>query len=337
MQIKKWVMLLIMLPLISGCSSYVHKRFLESLYQDRLDTDGSFPSLVAKLEYNDKRQLLAVGRESGSIEVWDINKSRSKIDIKAHEYPANMITFASDGVTFFSGSTFERSAKIWNARTGKFLHKIRDMRGPVGATPDSDIFVIANGEQLRLFNLSRKSLLPGKYASSGTVTSMATDASSRLIAIGTENGFIEIWKYTESGKTEALEKVSSVRPYSSGDWVVGLQFSEDGSSLYSVARFGTIYEWDPGTLEKRRAVPTVLKHIYSTDFYREKNMLVLAGTEKMIGPGPSTVEVISLTRNESRVYQVETNLARVEILPPLSAFVMVQGRTVNAFELPFRK
>lgn len=334
MQIKKWVIILILLPFISGCAGIVHKRFVQNFSNERQGTDGSFSNLVANLAYNDKKQLLAVGFESGQIEIWDINKTHSKIGFKAHEYPASMISFTADGTALFSSSKFEESTKIWSVKSGALIQAIRKMKGPVGTTPNKNIYVVANGEYVSLYNLSREIIFPEKYPSGGLITAIATDVSSGLIAIGSESGTIEVWRYSESMGTKVLVKVSSVRAYSLGDWVVGLQFSSKGDSLYSVARFGAINEWAPETMEKRRTVPTAFKHIFSAAFYREEDMLSLAGNELKNSLGASAVEVISLATNESRIYPISTNFARVEILPPLSATIAVESRSAKTYELP---
>jgi len=337
MQLNRWIIVLILLPFISGCAGMVHKRFVQNFSKERQETDGSFSSLIASLKYNEKKQFLAVGLESGQIEIWDINKSHSKIEFKAHEYPANMLSFTSDGAILFSGSKFEQSAKLWNVKTGELIQTIRKMKGPVSTTPDKDIYVVANGDYVSLYNLSRGIIYPEKYASGGLITVMASDDSSGLVAIGSESGTIEVWRYTKNKGNKALVKVSSARPYSNGDWVVGLQFSPRGKSLYSIARFGSFSEWDPVTFEEKKSVPTVLKHIYSTSFYRDKNILALAGTEEKPGLGSASVEVISLDTNESTVYRLNISLAMVEILPPLSSFIASQGKLTSVQKLPRKK
>jgi len=334
MHVKKWAILLFLLPFIAGCAGMVHKRFVKNFTSDRQETDGSFSSLISNLKYNDKKQHLVVALESGQIEIWDVNKTHSKIAFKAHEYPANMLAFTNDGTALFTGSKFEESTKLWNVRTGELIQTIRKMKGPVGATPNKNIYVVGNGEYVSLYNLSRDIIYPEKYASGGLITAIACDESSGLIATGTEAGTIEVWKYSENKGTAALAKVTSVRPYATGDWIVGLEFSARGDSLYSVARFGSFNEWEPKTLEKKKSMTTALAHIFSTSFYKDKKQLAIAGTEGKPGLGPTTIEVISLATNESRLYRLNISLAMVEILPPLSSFIASQGQLTSVQALP---
>ena len=307
---------------------------MQDFVKDSQRSDGSFSNLVVKLKYNELENYLVVSRDSGSIDIWNTGKPKSKHEIKAHKYRANSITFTSDGKAFFSSSSFENSTKLWNAETGKLVHWIRDMTGPVGATSNNQFYVIANSGQFRLFDNKQGLLLPEKYTSEGVVTAIAADVSSGLIAIGTESGTLELWKYSENKGLPSIKKVSSFKPYETGNWVVGLQFSASGKALYSVARFGSIDEWSPSTLEKRRSAPTLLKYVYSTAFSPDGNLLGLAGTKEKVGTGAGSVEVISLATGKSSAFQVNTNLAVVEFLPPVSSLIVSQNRSAGVFVLP---
>jgi len=132
----------------------------------------------------------------------------------------------------------------------------------------------------------------------------------------------------------SIKKVSSFRPYEMGNWVVGLQFSAGGKALYSVSRFGSIDEWSSVNLEKQRSVPTILKYVYSTAFSQDGNLLGLAGTKEKVGAGAGSVEVISLVTGESSAFQINTNLAVVEFLPPVSSLIVSQNRSAGVFVLP---
>ena len=332
MQIIKWVILLILLPFISACSTPVQKGFLQNFNKDSQESDGSFSNLIVNMKYDEKNNLLVVSHDSGSIDIWNTNKLQSKRVIKAHKYRANSLAF--DGKAFFSSSTFENSTKLWNTDTGELLQLIRDMTGPVSTTPSNQFYVIANSRHVRLFDAKQMLLLPEKYSCEGVITAIATDASSGLIAIGTESGTIEVWQYSEIKGVPAIKKVTSFKPYEIGDWVVGLQFSPVGKSLYAVTRFGSIDEWTSHTLEKRRSLPTTLKYVYSAAFSRDSNSLGLAGTEEKVGSGPGSIEVISLATGKSMAFHVNTNLAVVEFLPPISAFIAALNKSTGVFALP---
>ncbi|MGZ5008581.1 MAG: WD40 repeat domain-containing protein [Methylobacter sp.] len=326
--------LLISLSLLSIYSKGIHKDFLTNFSEDSKTSDNYFESLVVNLKYDDKEKYLVVGHESGKIDIWDAKEALSKREIKAHEHRANLITFTSDGNSFFSNSYFETSTKLWSAKTGELLHLIPDTRGPVCATPNENIYLIANNEYIRFFDNERKLLLPEKYVLGGVVTAMATDIASELIAIGTASGSIEVWQFSENKEKLSIRKISSVKPYDTGNWIVGLQFSSNGKNLYSVARSGSIDEWTIKTFEKRRSIGTPLKHINSVAFLQASELLALGGTVDNVGVGDSFVEVISLSTEKSSIYIANTKLTIVEFIPPLAKLIASQYKSTKVLSLP---
>jgi len=329
----KTLYILALILIGSGCSSGIHKDFILNLMKDSKSNDDSFKSLVVSLAYDDKRKYLLVGHESGNIDIWDAKEPQSKREIKAHDYRANWITFASDGNSFFSNSYFEKSTKLWSAKTGELLHSIPDTRGPVCSTSDENIYLVGQSSHVRIFDYERRVLLPEKYESSGVILAMAMDVASQQIAIGTGSGTIEIWTFLRSNGKPSLQKTLIAKPYSTGDWVVGLQFSPDGATLYSVARSGLVDEWTARSLERNRSISTTLKHIHSVAFFRSKEFLALGGTEDKVGVGGGSVELVSLTTGTSTTHRVNTNLPVVEFLPPLATLISVQSRSIEAYPL----
>lgn len=314
---------------VSGCSSTVHKDFIESLVKDSRNNDGSFKSTVVSLAYNDWGKYLAVGHESGSIDIWDAKQRASKREIKAHDYRANLLAFTSDGSSFFSNSYFEQSTKLWSATTGELLHSISDTRGPVCPTLDKHIFLVGQSARFRMFDLERKMLLPEKYETSGVILVMTMDVASQQIAIGTASGSIEIWKYLRNDGNPSFRRMLTSKPYDTGNWVVGLQFSTDGTTLYSAARSGVVDGWNTRSLEKQRAIPTTLKYIHSVANIEGKGLLVLGGTTDPQGLSGGFVEVVDLGPGTSTIYPVNTSLPVVAFIPPLAALITAQSRSIK--------
>lgn len=325
--------LIALIFIVSGCSSSIHKDFIPNFIKDSRSNDGSFKNLVVSLAYDDKGKYLVVGHESGNIDIWDAKMPRSKREIKAHDYRANWITFSSDGNSFFSNSYFEESTKLWSAKTGELLHSIPNTRGPVCITSDESIYLVGQSSQIRIFDTQRKILLPEQYESSGVILVMAVDIASRQIAVGTASGTIEVWKFLGGNGNASLQKTLSAKPYATGDWVVGLQFSPDGAMLYSVAKSGLVDEWKARSLERNRTISTTLKHIHSVAFFRGKELLALGGTEDKVGVGGGSVALVTLTAGTSTIYRANTNLPIVEFLPSLATLIAAQSRTIEAYPL----
>ena len=297
--------------------------------------EGSLEKQITSLAYHGKSKYLVVGYESGTIAIWDAKEAGSKRVVKAHPYRTNRITFSSDGTKFFSNSSIEPSTKLWSAKTGELLLILPDTRGPVCATPYTDIYLIgtSNSSTTRFFDLARHTLLPDEYESSDVVETMAMDRTSERIAIGTASGTIEVWKFGRIDGTPMLEWVAGAKPYATGNWVVGLQFSPGGDSLYSVSGSGMVDEWTSVTMTKRRSLQTTLGGIHSTVFLPDKSLVSLAGSSDKQGFRAGVVEVISLATGKSTQYPSTTNFPVATFLPDLSSLIMTHFRSIQMHPL----
>jgi hypothetical protein len=213
---------------------------------------------------------------------------------------------------------------LWDTESGRLLMSIAGARGPSGATPDPNFYVVADSSMFRLFDFRAKSILPDEYPSTGVPTSLTTDVASRQIAVGTASGTIDVWTFVRTAGKPTLNLVSSQHPYDVGDWVVGLQFSRDGSTLYAVTRSGLVDEFDSVSLKKKRSLQSSLKYVHSAEFIESKNTLALAGTRDEVGLNDPWLEVISLSNGNSQLYPSNFNLAVLKYVPPLSSVLAIQ-------------
>lgn len=340
MQHIRLVILLISLLILSACSTTVHKDFLQSLTSSQ-KTDGSRPRVVVSLKYSEKEKTLLVGHESGDIEIWDATKAKSMHEIKAHGYRANSLAFSADGKAFFSNSYFENETKLWDVKSGELISSIPTTKGPVSVTSDSRFYIIASNAELRIFDYQNRALLPGKFKfSHDVVTAMAYDFSTDKVAVGTASGTIQILSFSVKEGKPNIEKISNANPYETGNWVVGLQFSDNGRSFYSVARFGSIDEWSTQPLKIKRSLPTGLKNIHAAAFMLDKGFLALSGTGEYVYPksGTGYLELISLTNAVNSTHKLTTNYpGPIEFLYPFSAVISAESYSMEMYPLPREK
>ena len=327
--LRCFILLLTPLLFLSGCSTKLHKDFLPNFIKN----NQRFEDRVVSLQFNDKEKFLAVGHESGSVDIWDAKEAFSKRVIKAHKHRANLLAFSTDGNTLFSNSYFEDTTRLWDARTGELLNAIPATRGPVSISPDERYYLIANSGDAQFFDYERKLLLPGKFRCEGVITAMASDISSGQIAVGTASGTIQVWKFSLRDDNPTLEVISQAKPYPMGDWVMALQFAPNGRSLYSVARFGSVDEWILNTFEKRRSIPITLKQIMSSAFMPDGALLAVAGTSDAGGASVGSVQIVSLLDEISSSYRADTNWPVIEFLPPLSSLIAAQYRSIAIHKL----
>lgn len=332
-----YIALLTSLLFLSGCATHIHKDFLQNFTKSQ-KTDGSRPRVVVSLVYNEKEKLLLVGHESGSIEIWDAKKSLSMREIKAHDYRANLLAFSADGKAFFSNSYFENVTKLWDVQSGELICSIPNTRGPVSITSDKRFHVIANGDELRIFDSGINTLLAESYKFPFyTITAIAYDISTDQVAIGTDSGEIQILRFSVIKGRPTLEKVSNAKPYPMGNWVVGLQFSKSGRNLYSVARFGSIDEWSTQPFKIKRSLPIVLKNVHAVAFMPSKGLLALSGTEEQVFPGTDFgfVKVIPLDGGIPSTFKMSMKYpGTIEFLPPLASVLSAESYSMEVYTLP---
>lgn len=295
----------------------IHPRFLESFTQDLLETwyAGKFPKVTA-LAYNG-RSVLLVGRETGDIEVWDMQRENAVRFIpRAHRQRVTSLSFSPDGNTFFSSSAGRDGVKVWNGQTGGLLHSITDLRdsdlrhmtpgslGPAIAVDDDALYLVTDISEILFFDSRTKILYPQtrpeqetieKYRGlpgdpgkdppavrpnrrlSEAVYSMAVDRERGLVAVGTNSGSIHLYQYNFTDEIPGLELVNSFKPDRDGSKALALNFSTEEGTLYSVDRTGKIDEWSVPGLLKIKSIPLDWSNVTAAEFLPESDLLALAG------------------------------------------------------------
>jgi WD40 repeat protein len=273
-----------------------------------------------------------VGHESGDIDIWDIKQALSKRTINAHGYRANVLAFNRQGDAFFSNSNFENETKLWDAETGKLVTSIPFTSGPVCGTSDERFYIIANSDQLRIFDYRSKTLLRDTYRFSyDVVTQIAYDNTSDRIAVGTASGTVQILQFSIDNDRPKLQMISRAAPYGMGNWVIGLQFADEGRKLYSVARQSySVDEWEVQPLQIKHSHSTTLQNIASAAFMFDQGLFVLAGART--NPfAPGLIEIHSLSAGKAWMFEANTNLPVVEILSPTSLVISAQQQSAETY------
>ena len=122
-----------------------------------------------------------------------------------------------------------------------------------------------------------------------------------------------------------------------GNWVIGLKFSDNGRSLYSVAKLGPIYEWSTRPLKIKRSLPTTLNSIAATSLLPDKGLLILSGRDKGVYPSMGTgfVEILSLSTTIISTFKTSTDYpGPVELLSPFSSVISAESYSMEVYALP---
>jgi|GEM_PF-3002007 FOG: WD40 repeat len=346
---KKAAILIVLLLVIAGLVWFrpspepvIHPNFIDNFAKDLEETynsQGLLESLVDALAYDSRNARLAVGRESGDLEIWDLKQEYSKQLIKqAYEARADVLTFTMDGTELFSDSSFVGGLNLWDARTGELRSAVgQGLGGPIIYTAKGDYYLLVKSSSgLQIYDRGQEALDPRIMSAGGVVLSLAVQAKTGLVAVGSASGTIDLFQFSVTDQSPSLEKIKTIKPYETGNWVIALSFSPDGKSLYAVpSRPGQIDEWSVPDLEKKGSRSTSGSFVSAAAFSPDKRLLALVGNARKGGQGGDyAIELISLKSDRSIIQPVTTNFGQVVFIPPLKQLLAVHGYTVTPIDIP---
>ncbi|XP_068911491.1 notchless protein homolog 1 [Tenebrio molitor] len=144
-------------------------------------------------------ERLVSGSDDFTLFLWDPQKDKKPLArLTGHQQLVNDVKFSPDGRIFASAS-FDKSIKLWEAKTGKF---VGTLRGHVQAvymiafSADSRLMVSGSADStLKLWNLKTKKLevdLPG-HGDEVYAVDWATDGLK--VASGGKDNVLKLWQY----------------------------------------------------------------------------------------------------------------------------------------------
>lgn len=344
---KKAAILIALLLVIAGLvwrlfapEPAINPTFIDRLAADLVQThnsQGLIESLVDSLAYDPQNKRLAVGRESGDIEIWDLKTENPKRIIKgAHGRRTSELYFTVDGKGLFSSSSLRDAVKLWDVRTGKLSATVgQGFPGPT-ISLKGGYYLTAEGGAIHIYDGRQEALDPRAYSLGGPAQSLAVAGQSGLVAVGTASGSVDLFQFSVADQGPSLEKIREISPYENGNGLIALGFSADGQSLYTVAaRPGRVDEWSVPGLEKKGARATSGSFVSSAKFSPDKRFLALVGNARKGGQGGDyAVELISLASGKSIIQPVATNFGQVVFIPPLGLLLAVHGYTLTPIPIP---
>ena len=321
--------------LLSSCTPWwqdIHPDFTQTF----VDVNRRGDDDAATVVYDPVLRILAVGRESGRLELWDATKANSRIMRQAHSVRAEYIAFGREDGIVLTNSVFDNSAldrenkgtRIWNARTGELLHALKGMwaPGPIAASPVRSLFVIADSDELLLYDHTRRSVVGSrlKMEHGGQVTALASDGTSGLIAVGTSNGELLLMTLNTSGEAPRLETLrqTALAPKEARADIHALLLLDNGKRLISAAAAQNgVFEWDTATLQRRRQIPTSLSTVRWASYTAGEPWMVLSGTESTRGK----IELVDIDSGVAWRYKANTTAPRAVLLPEIRLGLILQS------------
>ena len=321
----------------------IHPDFFKTFIDVNRRSDDSAATVV----FDPQMRLLAVGRESGLLELWDTRQPAARIVREAHDVRTQFIAFGRDDGIVLTASMFdshmvdpEAGPRVWDAYTGELLLTLTGMNGPgpIAASPVKGLYLLAESSQLWIYDHSKRKLVGAPYEveHSGQVTAITSDRASGLIAVGSSNGDLILMRLVVATEPPRLEVVKQIAPYGREvrTDVLTLALLDEGRRLVSVGWLpearrtdsqAEISEWDTDTMQRRRTYPFTLQTVNWAAATPDSHWLVLAGLESTRG----RIELVDLQSSIAWRYRANTSHPRAVLLPEARAGLILQAGGVT--------
>ncbi len=269
-------------------------RYLRGSYQRRsLPIVGRRGAPVGSVAFCPDPRLLAIGRQDGTVELWDIVSRRQQRAPEAHAGPVVGAAFSRDGRLLATGSC-DGTVKLWSIARQEVVRTLsvvpRSGSVPLAFSDGDAMLAVGSPSSVVLWNLAggwaRHQLrVPegegvgclafsprGRLLATGTASGVHLwDAVSRRLLTrfqGHEEGMLFSVAFAPDGRTLAsgsFDQTARIWDVATGRHVLTLRehrgmcravaFSPDGRTLATGSHDGTVILWDPATGRSRARVP----------------------------------------------------------------------------------
>ncbi|MBN1123020.1 MAG: serine/threonine protein kinase [Anaerolineae bacterium] len=208
---------------------------------------------VYTLAFDPGSTMLASGGRDSSVRIWDVLTGDELFFSTGHGAFVGTVAFSPDGSLLASGGE-DGTIRVWDVATGEAVTSI-SLGGysvvDVEFSPDASMLAAVDqyDNSVWLYDADTfepVSALHGHTEGTGGygVFSLAFNADGTLLATGGGDYTIRLWD-TDPASPTFGQQVAVLERHS--DWVDGLDFSPDGSLLFSSSsRDGTVRAWGVG-------------------------------------------------------------------------------------------
>lgn len=205
--------------------------------------------------------------------------------LTGHLGPVLSLAVSPDGKTFASGG-YDRTIRLWDARTWTEIGRLLGHDGEVGAlaySRDGTLVSGGNDGTIRFWNSGRETKRLTGHASE--VSSLSFSADGRTFASGGYDGTVRVWRMSESREVKTLSCIEH-------GVVLSVAFSLDGRFLACGRPDGSIRLWDAVTHADRGSLSGHTGQLSTLAFSADGRFLASGGAD-------FTVRVWDMERRKS--------------------------------------
>ena len=193
---------------------------------------------VNAIAYSPDGTRMAIGDDSGRLQVWDAQTSEVLLLWEGHSRTVMSVVYSPDGTTIATGNA-DKTVKVWDALTGALLRTLEGHSSNVTSvvySPDGTTIASGSSDKtVKVWDALTGALLRTLEGHSGTVNSVVYSPDGTTITSGNDDT-IQVWDVLTGELLRTLEEYS--------DMVRSVAYSSDGTSIVSGNDDDTIQVWD---------------------------------------------------------------------------------------------
>ncbi len=264
--------------------------------------DGDF---ITALNYHSNSGRMITGFESGHAA--QTERSGQATLVHGHNYRVNHIAVTDDGVL---SATSASEAVIWNHETGQALATLSDVNGPMlWAEEGEALFVVRKG-RVSIYDVVDRRFHSSEVRCGSSVTAIALDKLNGILAAGSNNGHLCLWKVITSDAFRGLDLITQTEGTDQPrNQVKTLEFSQQGDELLAVFSVGRVQRLSVPDLAIIQSKMPQLSSILDADFLNP-----VAGSVALAGRMPHWdgdedyfVELFNLSTGQSDIVKAKTS------------------------------